>query len=193
MVVRGKERQEFIPLLPETKEILLRLANGRSSKEPIFTGRKGRRLSHKMTYNVVKAILDRVGVTEGKEGQRIATHTLRKTFATLATHAGCNDRVVKRLLRHKTADVTSLYISMPMDALRGNLEQYSPIRLLNGQSKEELHKILSCSIVYPPFGYPITGQGLSASPSSQLPITRIPLALSVLPLLSPPKHLKTLT
>ena len=146
MVVRGKERQEFIPLLPETKEILLRLANGRSSKEPIFTGHKGRRLSHKMTYNVVKAILDRAGVTEGKEGQRIATHTLRKSFATLATHAGCNDRIVKRLLRHKTADITSLYVSMPMDDLRRNLERYSPIRLLNGQSKEELHKIFSCSI-----------------------------------------------
>ena len=150
MVVRGKERQEFMPLLPETKEILLRLANGRSSEEPIFTGRKGRRLSHKMTYNVVKAILDRAGVTEGKEGQRIATHTLRKSFATLATHAGCNDRIVKRLLRHKTADITSLYVSMPMDVLRDNLERYSPIRLLNGQSKEELHKIFSCSKL-PPF------------------------------------------
>ena len=145
MVVRGKERQEFLPLLPETKGILLRLANGRSSEEPIFTGRKGR-LSHKMTYNVVKAILVRAGVTEGKEEQRIATHTLRKTFATLVTHAGCNDRVVKKLLRHKTTDVTSLYIAMPMDFLRDNLERYSPIRLLNDQSKEELHKIFSCSI-----------------------------------------------
>jgi len=145
MVVRGKERQEFIPLLPETNEILLRLASGRSSKQPIFTSHQGRRLCHKETYNVVKAILRRAGVTEGKDGQRIATHTLRKTFATLATHAGCNDRVVKRLLRHKTADVTSLYISMPMDVLRNYLERYSPIRLLNGQPKDELHKILSCS------------------------------------------------
>ncbi len=149
MVVRGKERQEFISLLPETKEILLRLANGRSSKEPIFTSHQGHRLCHKETYNVVKAILKRAGVTEGKEGQRIATHALRKTFGTLATHAGCNDRVVKKLLRHKTADVTSLYISMPMDVLRANLERYSPIRLLNGQPKEELHKIFSCSKNFP--------------------------------------------
>jgi integrase len=144
--VRGKERYEYLPLLPETREILLRLANGRSSKEPLFTSHKGRRLCHKETYNVVKAILRCAGVTEGKDGQRIATHTLRKTFAILATHAGCNDRIVKRLLRHKTADITSLYISMPMDALRDNLERYSPIRLLNGQSKEELHKIFNCSI-----------------------------------------------
>jgi len=149
--VRGKERYEYLPLLPETKDILLRLANGRSSKEPVFTSFKGRRLCHKETYNIVKAILKRAGVTEGKDGQRIATHTLRKTFATLATHAGCNDRIVKRLLRHRTADITSLYVSMPMESLRANLERYSPIRLLNGHSKEELHKILSCSIK-PPFG-----------------------------------------
>ena len=138
--VRGKERYEYLPLLPETKDILLRLGNGRGSKEPVFTSFKGRRLCHKETYNIVKAILSRAGVTEGKDGQRIATHTLRKTFATLATHAGCNDRIVKRLLRHKTADITALYVSMPMDDLRRNLERFSPIRLLNGQSQTELHK-----------------------------------------------------
>ncbi len=144
--VRGKERYEYLPLLPETREILLRLANGRKPLEPLFSSYKGRRLCHKETYNIVKAILRRAGVTEGKDGQRIATHTLRKTFATLVTHAGCNDRIVKRLLRHKTADITSLYVSMPMESLRANLERYSPIRLLNGQPKEELHKIFSCSI-----------------------------------------------
>jgi len=106
IMVRGKERTEYMPLLPETRDVLLRLADGRSSKEPIFTSHKGRRLCHKETYNVVKTILKRAGVTEGKDGQRIATHTLRKTFATLVTHAGCNDRLVKRLLRHKTADIT---------------------------------------------------------------------------------------
>ena len=144
--VRGKERYEYLPLLPETRDLLLGLANGRKPAEPLFTSFKGRRLCHKETYNIVKAILKRAGVTEGKDGQRIATHTLRKTFATLATHAGCNDRLVKRLLRHKTADITSLYVSMPMESLRANLERYSPIRLLNGQPKEELHKIFSCSI-----------------------------------------------
>lgn len=146
IMVRGKERTEYLPLLPETRDILLRLANGSSPQEAIFTSWRGRRLCHKETYNVVKAILKRAGVTEGKDGQRIATHTLRKTFATLATHAGCNDRIVKRLLRHKTADITSLYVSMPMETLRANLEHYSPIRLLNGQSKDELHKIFNCSI-----------------------------------------------
>jgi len=144
LMVRGKERNEYMPLLPETKEILLRLANGRGPQEPLFTSYKGRRLSHKETYNVVKAILSRAGVT--KDGYRIATHTLRKTFASLATQAGCNDRIVKRLLRHKTKDITALYVSMPMDTLRANLERYSPIRLLNGrnsQSEAELHKIFS--------------------------------------------------
>jgi integrase len=82
----------------------------------------------KETYNVVKAILRRSGVLEGKaEDLRIATHTLRKTFSTLALHAGCDGRIADRLLRHRKGDVGSLYFAMPMDALRRNLERCSQL------------------------------------------------------------------
>jgi len=159
--VRGKERTEYIPLLPETRELLFKLANGRTGKQPLFTGQHSKRLSHKMTYNVVKAILNRAGVLKEKGSQRIATHTLRKTFATLAYHAGRDRSMVERLLRHRKRDVSDLYIGMPMDLLRNYLEHYSPIRLLNhkSQPQSELHKIFSCSKL-PPFGYPIVGKAI---------------------------------
>ncbi len=37
LCVKGKERTEFMPLLAETREILLRLEKGRSPEVPLFT------------------------------------------------------------------------------------------------------------------------------------------------------------
>jgi integrase len=130
--VRGKVRTEYMPLLPETRAILLDLAGNRGAAESIFTSQHGKRLSHKMTYNVVKAILNRASVVEGK-AERVATHTLRKTFATMALASGCDGRIVSRLLRHRRRDTTDLYLMIPMEMLRQYLERFSPIRLLNGQ------------------------------------------------------------
>jgi integrase len=146
--VRGKVRTEYMPLLPESRDILLRLAGNRRPDEPLFTSQHGKRLCHKMTYNVVKAILNRAGVCEGKMA-RVATHTLRKTFASMALAGGCDGRIVARLLRHCRRDTTDLYLALPMEMLRQNLERYSPIRLLNGHSlslPEQLPKIFNCSI-----------------------------------------------
>jgi len=46
-----------MPLLPETKEVLLRLSNGRASNEPIFMSRPDW-LSHEETYIVAKDIIE---------------------------------------------------------------------------------------------------------------------------------------
>ncbi len=141
ILVRGKKRTEYMPLLSETKEILLRLADGRSPGEPLFLSQHRRKLSHKQTYNVVKNILKRAGVIDGKDpSQRIATHTLRKTFSSLALAARCDKAIIARLLRHRKRDVTDLYLSIPMGLLKERLERYSPLRLLNGQPEQELHK-----------------------------------------------------
>ncbi|MBA7615865.1 Tyrosine recombinase XerC [subsurface metagenome] len=130
--VHGKTRTEHMPLLPETRGILLVLAGSRGAEAPLFLSQHGKRLSHKQTYNVVKAILNRAGVVEGK-AERVATHTLRKTFATMALAAGCDGRIVARLLRHRRRDTTDLYLAIHMGMLRQYLERFSPIRLLNGQ------------------------------------------------------------
>ena len=137
ILVKGKKRTEYTPLLSETREVFLKVANGREAREPLFSSQMGRRLSNKMAYVIVKTILHRAGVTEGKSPDlRIATHTLRKTFASLATAAGCDRTTVARLLRHRKRDVTDLYISMPIDILRMKLERYSPIMLLNSSNQK---------------------------------------------------------
>lgn len=144
LMVRGKERSEWMPLLPETREVLLRLANGRSPEAPVFTGQDGR-LSHKQAYNVIKAVLGRAGVLDGKgKDMRLATHTLRKSFATLANQAGGDRATADRLLRHWKRSVADLYFGYTLEMLQGFLERYSPIRLINRkpdpQPQNELHK-----------------------------------------------------
>ena len=136
MLIHGKKRTEYMPLLPETREVILRLAGSRAPGEPVFISNRKRRLCQREIYNTVKAVLARSGIAEGKNGQTIATHTLRKSFATLAFHAGCEGRIIERLLRHRKSDATSIYLSMPIERLRANLEKYSPLRLLNGKSPE---------------------------------------------------------
>ncbi|MFH1648028.1 MAG: tyrosine-type recombinase/integrase [Chloroflexota bacterium] len=136
MLVRGKMRTEYIPLLQETKDILLEFAGGCGPDDPVFVSRQDNRLHHKQAYNIVKGILKRAGLLKNRSADsRIATHTLRKTFSTLAYHAGRDSRAIEALLRHKKGDVTSRYIGMPMGDLGKYLERYSPIRLINGHSQ----------------------------------------------------------
>jgi len=142
IMVRGKKRNEYMPLLPETKELLVHLGNGRKPDEPLFLSQMKGRLSTKQAYNVGKAILQRSGALEGKPADlRIATHTLRKTFATLMMDAGCEGRIVQRLLRHEKRDVTDLYLHIPKERLRQALEQYSPLKLLNGNQSQVTAKL----------------------------------------------------
>ena len=146
ILVKGKTRTEYTPLLPETREILLRLGAGRKPGEPLFVSRLGRRLSDRQAYNIAKGVLGRAGVLDGKAPDlRISTRTLRKTFATLAVEAGGDSRIVDRLLRHRKRDIGDRYIGITMDMLRQTLERYSPLRLANRQPKGELPTIFSCS------------------------------------------------
>jgi integrase len=149
ILVRGKKRSESMPLLPETKELLAKLANGRKPGEPFFISQMKRRISDRQLYNVVKGLLRRAGVLEGKPVDlRMATHALRKTFSSLMLEAGCEGRIVQRLLRHEKRDITDRYLDISKGMLRQALERYSPLRLLNGnqpQTTAELPKIFSCS------------------------------------------------
>ena len=122
---------QFDGYIDETRELPLELSRDRGPDDPVFLSRHHRRLCETQVSNIVKAILDRAGLLKGRPaGSRIATHVLRKTFSTLAYHAGCDNQAVEYLLRHKKRDVMSRYVGMPMDALRRYLERYSPIRLL---------------------------------------------------------------
>ena len=136
--VHGKERDEPFPLLPEVRDALLKLADGRSPNEPLFIGEKGH-LSVAMGEKIIKGLFVRAGISNVKQ----SPHTLRHTFATLAGKAGLDVYWIGRLLRHSTKgnrNVTNRYIHYNMDDLRQKLEKFNPLRLINGTGREPFRK-----------------------------------------------------
>lgn len=146
IMVRGKKRTEPIPLLPETRQLLLRLENGRKPGSPLFLSQMGQRLSAKMAYVIVKDILRSAGVLEGRPiDARIATHALRKTFATLMRTNGCPRDISNRLLRDYRKEASDRYYAEIEGMMKEALERYSPLRLVNAPPPQKLDKIFSCS------------------------------------------------
>lgn len=133
MYVTGKTANEPTPLLPETEEILLRLAGDRKPGEPIFISQWRKRLSHQMANVAVKATMTRAGIN--REG--ISCHALRHTFATLMTEYGLDEISCRRLMRHADSSMTERYVHLNLTTLRRKLEQYSPLRLVNPPSGNE--------------------------------------------------------
>ena len=132
MYVTGKTANEPMPLLSETKEILLRLAGDRSPKEPVFLSQRRRRLSHQSVNIIIKDILARAGIQ--REG--ICCHALRHTFATLMTEYGLDEISCRRLMRHTDGSMTERYVHLNLKPLRAKLERFSPLRLIKAAPQE---------------------------------------------------------
>jgi integrase/recombinase XerD len=125
--IKGKVRDESMPLLPEVRDALMKLAGNRGPNEPVFISKQGRRLGIDMAEENIKRLFIRAGVT----GVQMSPKIFRSTFASMAVDAGCSSYVVKRLLRHSRGwDVTEHYIHLTNQELRGKLERYSPLRLI---------------------------------------------------------------
>ena len=91
-----------MPLLPEVRDAILKLAGDRAYNEPLFVGQRGR-LGRDMAEENIKRLFQRAGVDGVQQSPKI----LRSTFASMALAAGCDYYIVKRLLRHSFGrDVT---------------------------------------------------------------------------------------
>ena len=132
--VHGKEREERMPLLPEVREVLLKLAGGRSGNEPVFVSQRGKRLGPDMAAEIIGRLFRRAKVN----GVKASPHTLRHSFATLMQTAGCDRYSVELLMRHRTENTTDIYTHMSVEQrlqlLKPKLERYAPTRLLNGHA-----------------------------------------------------------
>lgn len=131
----GKEAEEWLPLLPEIRDLLLRQANGRSGNEPLFTSKTtGGRLGVEQINVVVRRLFKQAGIN----GVRTSPHTLRHTFCTLMEASGCDRLSVELLMRHRTQNTTSIYshvgTEQRLELLRPKLERFSPIRLVDGHN-----------------------------------------------------------
>lgn len=93
-----------------------RRKRGRVS-EPLFTDRKGKRLSRLVVWQVVKRLARQAGITK-----KLSPHTLRHSFATHLLENGADLRVVQELLGHSNIVTTQLYTHISRRHLRRSYE-----------------------------------------------------------------------
>ena len=126
----GKTKKECMPILAKTRNLLLKIADGRASDQPIFMSQFNQRLSERMTHIIVKSILRRAGINWGG-----CCHILRHSFATLTQEGGMSFPICQRLMRHSRRTMTEEYSHFSREFLKKQLETFSPVSLANRDEK----------------------------------------------------------
>jgi len=126
---RGKERDEFAPVLTETEQRLRELSQNLNGDQAIILANRiyrgeRRPLGEDGMAQLIARLYARAGII-GLTG-----HDLRRSFATLVTTASNGEFIAMRLLRDKIPGQSDRYINFPIPRLREALERYSPLRLI---------------------------------------------------------------
>ncbi len=121
--VRGKERDEYTPILSETQARLIELAEGLESEDRIFRGPRYDLGEDGMT-KLIRRLYTRASLTD------ICGHDLRRTFATMVREASRDEFLAMRLIRDKIPGQNDRYLAVTPVKLREALEKYSPLRLI---------------------------------------------------------------
>jgi integrase len=118
--VRGKERDEWAPVLPVSLERLQELGQGLTPNDCIFQGQRG-----PLGEDGMSQLVDRLYARAGIKG--FTGHDLRRTFATQVRLASGDEFLAMRLLRDKIPGVNDRYLVFPHAELMAALSQYSPL------------------------------------------------------------------
>ena len=128
-IVKGGETSRTIPVNSDGREAIKSIINwhchafGFGSvhpENPLFPSRKG----GAMKRQAIHKILEKAFVAAGLNG-KLATHTLRKTFAQ-RLYEQCNDiYLVKELLGHKSVATTQAYIGINYVSAQAAVEAMS--------------------------------------------------------------------
>jgi integrase/recombinase XerC len=112
--VLGKGRKERIVPFGGRAAHALDVYLGRSAarRGPLFTNRRGGRLSARAVHGIVRRSAAASGIA-----RRVSPHTLRHTFATHLLDAGADLRVIQELLGHSRLSTTQRYTHVGADQL----------------------------------------------------------------------------
>jgi integrase/recombinase XerD len=137
--VVGKGRKErLLPLLGEARHALRiyladrfdpatrreledGLARRDIAREPVFVGRRGRRIAPRTVQARVRYYAEKLAGLTG-----VSPHTLRHSFATHLLDGGAGVRVVQELLGHRHLRTTQVYTHLSRTRLREEFERAHP-------------------------------------------------------------------
>lgn len=111
---KGKREGEAMPLHSKARDALRAFLKAHGDANPyLFAGRQGGAISRQQAHNVLKAAFEGAGL-DGK----VATHSMRKTFARRMMQANNNDiYLVKQLLNHRNIETTIRYVNIDRERM----------------------------------------------------------------------------
>lgn len=138
-VVKGKETARMIPVNSDGRQAITELIQWHkeqfgnlSKRRPLFMSRQG---GEALSRSHAHRILERAFKKAGLNG-KLATHSLRKTFAQRCFDACGDIYQVSELLGHKNVETTKRYIGISYTKLQETVEA---IELDNNKTLKTLH------------------------------------------------------
>jgi integrase/recombinase XerD len=118
---KGKHAGRSIPVNTTVATAIGEFMAGHDKQDkrtPVFLGQKGTAITVRQADRILRRIFSENGLTGN-----LATHTMRKTFATRLNNKGVNLRVIQELLGHSSLAVTEKYLRIDAGDLRDAVDR----------------------------------------------------------------------
>ena len=113
-----KAKNDVLNYINEARPVYARRAN---SKGILFLSNRGRSLSRKTIWNIIKNRIKEVGIDKN-----VSPHTFRHSFASHLLEGGAGLRVVQELLGHSNISTTQIYTHLDKTYLKEIHKEFHP-------------------------------------------------------------------
>jgi len=127
-VIGKGDKERLVPFSPHAlKEIDLYLPDRNSlsiqagNEDFLFLNRRGKMLSRKMVFTIVKDLAKSAGIQK-----TVSPHTFRHSFATHLVEGGADLRAVQEMLGHESITTTEIYTHLDSAYLREAIISFHP-------------------------------------------------------------------
>ncbi|MFA5186477.1 MAG: tyrosine-type recombinase/integrase, partial [Patescibacteria group bacterium] len=132
ILVQGKSGQRLVPTSEETRRTLLALAEG-SLDGYVFHGERGR-LTRGGVYNIVRAAMERAGIS----GPKLGAHRIRHAFGRGYLVNGGDVHSLQRIMGHSNMATTQKYLALSPSEIVEKHHQFTPLKAVRAAAQTRL-------------------------------------------------------